>query len=198
MVDHDPGQTVTEGATVEQLAEFYDKWYTPDAMTLYVVGNVDRRLLVEQINKAFGDLQGKRESPATIAALSALPPNPVNFLSSTVDKDRLTLVWDEPWHPVVATESLNRQWLNEAAQELVSLRLSQKLVKSGLKGVSLGFDCQIMYQRNVCKIAIDAPLAGLRPSLKYVGGEIAKLSNEGVTEAEYNALLAEKKSASLR
>lgn len=107
-------------------------------------------------------------------------------------------MWDEPWHPVVATESLNRQWLNEAAQELVSLRLSQKLVKSGLKGVSLGFDCQIMYQRNVCKIAIDAPLAGLRPSLKYVGGEIAKLSNEGVTEAEYNALLAEKKSASLR
>jgi predicted Zn-dependent peptidase len=43
---------------------FYQKWYTPDAMTLIVVGNVDSRAVVEQINKAFGDLKGKRETPA--------------------------------------------------------------------------------------------------------------------------------------
>lgn len=193
LVDRDPGHPIAESATAEQLGEFYDKWYTPDAMTLYVVGNVDRRLLAEQINRAFGGLAGKREVPATIAVLSALPPEPVNFLSTEVEKDRLTLVWDEPWHPVVASATLERQWLNNMAQELISLRLNQRLAKSGLKGVSLDFNCQILYQRNACKIAIDSPLAGLKSSLKYVGTEIAKLSAEGATEAEYNALLAEKK-----
>ncbi|GKX55624.1 peptidase M16 [Leminorella grimontii] len=193
LVDHDPGQPVAEGATIQQLGEFYAKWYTPDAMTLYVVGNVDRRQLMEQIGRAFGGLAGKREAPATIAALSALPAEPINFLSTEVEKDRLTLVWDEPWHPIVASAPLERQWLDNMAQELITLRLNQRLAKSGLKGVSLDFSCQVMYQRNACKITIDSPLTGLKPSLKYVGTEIAKLSAEGATEAEYSALVAEKK-----
>lgn len=32
-------------------------------MTLIVVGNVDSRSVAEQINKTFGDLKGKRETP---------------------------------------------------------------------------------------------------------------------------------------
>ena len=43
---------------IAQLKEYYHKWYTPDAMTLIVVGNVDSRSVAEQINKTFGGLKG--------------------------------------------------------------------------------------------------------------------------------------------
>jgi predicted Zn-dependent peptidase len=42
-------------------------------MTLIVVGNVDSRSVAEQINKTFGDLKGKRETPAAVPTLSPLP-----------------------------------------------------------------------------------------------------------------------------
>ncbi len=40
-------------------------------MTLIVVGNVDSRSVAEQINKTFGDLKGKRETPRSGADLIA-------------------------------------------------------------------------------------------------------------------------------
>ncbi len=43
--------------------------HTPDAMTLLVVGNVDARSVVDQINKTFGELKGKRETPAPVPTL---------------------------------------------------------------------------------------------------------------------------------
>jgi predicted Zn-dependent peptidase len=35
-------------------------------MTLIIVGNVDARSVAEQINKTFGELKGKRETPAPV------------------------------------------------------------------------------------------------------------------------------------
>ncbi len=64
LLGHDPAEPLKQPVDAEQVKSFYQKWYTPDAMTLIVVGNVDSRAVVEQINKAFGDLKGKRETPA--------------------------------------------------------------------------------------------------------------------------------------
>lgn len=63
MLGHDPAAPLKQPIDVAQLKDFYQKWYTPDAMTLIVVGNVDSRSVAEQINKTFGDLKGKRETP---------------------------------------------------------------------------------------------------------------------------------------
>lgn len=78
----------------EQVKSFYQKWYTPDAMTLIVVGNVDSRAVVEQINKAFGDLKGKRETPALSRTLSPLRAEPVSIMTDAVRQDRLSVMWD--------------------------------------------------------------------------------------------------------
>lgn len=63
MLGHDPAAPLKQPIDVAQLKDFYQKWYTPDAMTLIVVGNVDSRSVAEQINKTFGDLKGKRKPP---------------------------------------------------------------------------------------------------------------------------------------
>lgn len=193
LMGHEPGQPIAADADVEQLKAFYQKWYTPDAMTLYVVGNVDRRALADQINKAFGGMTGKRTSPATIAVLTALPAKPVNFLSPVVSKDRLTLIWDDPWHPVINSASLERQWVGNIANQLIKNRLSQKLSRSVLKGTILDLTCQMQFQRNECHMTLDAPLPALKPSLKFIATELVKLNADGVTSEELAALVSANK-----
>ena len=63
-------------------------------MTLIVVGNVDSRAVVEQINKAFGELKGKRETPAPVPTLSPLRTEPVSISTDAVRQDRLSMMWD--------------------------------------------------------------------------------------------------------
>lgn len=70
MLAHDPAAAVKRPVDLAQLNAFYKQWYTPDAMTLFVVGNVDSRGLVEQINKIFSPLAGKRDQPAAMPTLS--------------------------------------------------------------------------------------------------------------------------------
>ncbi|MCK8407559.1 insulinase family protein, partial [Erwinia amylovora] len=60
MLAHDHAAAVKRPVDLAQLNAFYKKWYTPDAMTLFVVGNVDSRVMVEQINKNLSPLAGKR------------------------------------------------------------------------------------------------------------------------------------------
>ncbi len=72
LLGRDPGQAVARPVNLEQLKQFYQHWYTPDAMTLYVVGNVDSRNIVDQITKTFSGLQGKRETPAAMPTLAPL------------------------------------------------------------------------------------------------------------------------------
>ncbi|WP_228304016.1 RsmE family RNA methyltransferase, partial [Klebsiella michiganensis] len=57
---------------IAQLKEYYHKWYTPDAMTLIVVGNVDSRSVAEQINKTFGGLKLNLH-PRASASINTLP-----------------------------------------------------------------------------------------------------------------------------
>ncbi|MFV2498855.1 insulinase family protein, partial [Escherichia coli] len=73
--------------------------YTPDAMTRLVVGNVDARSVVAQINKTFGELKGQRETPAPVPTLSPLRADAVRILTDAVRQDRVSLRWDTPWQP---------------------------------------------------------------------------------------------------
>ncbi|STL77206.1 putative protease [Escherichia coli] len=50
-------------------------------MTLLVVGNVDARSVVDQINKTFGELKGKRETPAPVPTLSPLRAEAVSIMT---------------------------------------------------------------------------------------------------------------------
>jgi predicted Zn-dependent peptidase len=94
MLGHDPARPLKQPVDIAQLKAFYQKWYTPDAMTLIVVGNVDSRSVAEQINKTFGDLKGKRETPAAVPTLAPLPTTPVSIMTRTVRQDKLSIMWD--------------------------------------------------------------------------------------------------------
>ncbi|MGP0762231.1 insulinase family protein, partial [Escherichia coli] len=43
LLGHDPADPLKQPVAAEKIKDFYQKWYTTDAMTLLVVGNVDAR-----------------------------------------------------------------------------------------------------------------------------------------------------------
>ncbi len=192
LLAHDPGQPVKRPVNIEQLQKFYQQWYTPDVMTLYVVGKVDSRSLSEQINKAFSPLQGKREAPATMPTLTPLPPQPVSLISDQVKQDTLSIMWDTPWHPIRDSQSLSRYWRSDMAREALFWHIQQVLQKSEQKNIKLGFDCRVQYQRAQCAIHLNSPNDNLNSGLAFIARELANVRNNGLSQDEFNALLAQK------
>ncbi|MFV8799139.1 M16 family metallopeptidase [Yersinia sp. LJYL362] len=192
LIGHDPGQPVAKPVDVEKLKQFYQQWYTPDAMTLYVVGNVDSRSIAAQIGKTFSELKGKRTTPAPIAMLAPLPPEPVSLMSEQATQDTLSLMWDTPWHPIQDSVALSRYWRSDLAREALFWHIQQVLEKSDQKNLKLGFDCRVQYQRAQCAIHLNTPTENLTPGMSFVARELASLRTNGLSQAEFDALMVQK------
>lgn len=195
LLTHDPGQPVKRPVNIAQLKKFYEQWYTPDVMTLYVVGKVgkvDSRSLIEQINKAFSPLKGTREIPATMPTMAPLPPQPVSLISNQVKQARLSIMWDSVWHPIRDSQSLSRYWLSDIARESLFRHIQQVLQKSEQKNIQLGFDCRVQYQRAQCAIHMDSPNDNLNAGLAFIARELANVRDNGLPQDEFDALLAQK------
>lgn len=193
LLGHDPASNIIHPVDAEKLKGFYEKWYTPDAMTLVVVGNVDSRSLVDQLNKTFGELKGKREVPAPVPTLSALSPEPVSLMSNHVRQNKLSLAWDTPWQPIRESNALLSYWRADLAREALFLNVRQNLEKRNIKDINLSFDCRVLYQRAECAINIESPTDKLTTNLGLVGRELLAVRNNGLSQDEFNALIAQKK-----
>ncbi|MEA9389908.1 pitrilysin family protein [Acerihabitans sp. TG2] len=192
LLSHDPSQQARTPINVQQLQQFYQHWYTPDAMTLYVVGNVDSRALNEQIVKTFSSLKGRRETPSTLPTLSPLVAQPVSLIGEGVKEDSLKLVWDTPWQPIHDSRALNRYWRSDLAREALFLHIQQAMNHNNLKPTNLRFDCNVHYQRAQCALHIDTSAENLTPAMTFVSHELANLRNNGLSQSEFDALMTRK------
>ena len=192
LLAHDPGQSARSPISAQQLQQFYQRWYTPDAMTLYVVGNVDGRSLNEQIVKTFTPLKGKRDTPSTLPTLSPMLAQPVSLMSQNAKEDSLKLVWDTAWQPIRDSRALNLYWRSDLAREALFLHVQQALKDSNLKQTNLRFDCNVHYQRAQCAIHMDTAAENLTPAMAFVAHELANLRNNGLSKQEFDALMARK------
>lgn len=193
LLGHDPASPLKKPVDEAQLKAFYQKWYTPDAMTLIVVGNIDSRTVGEQINKTFGELKGKRETPAPVPTLSPLPREPVSIMTDSVRQDRLSLMWDVPWQPIRESAALERYWRADLAREALFWHLQQTLTKNNAKDIGLGFDCRVLFQRAQCAINVDSAPDKLSANLAMLARELKKVRDNGLSEDEFTALIAQKK-----
>ncbi|EAQ6918697.1 insulinase family protein, partial [Salmonella enterica] len=194
LLGHEPGQGPNRPVDTQLLKSFYQQWYTPDAMTLYVVGNVDSRSLSEQINKAFAELKGKRETPATLPTLAPLPNTPINLIADNAQQDTLSITWDVPWQPIRDSQVLQRYWKSDFAREALFSHLQQVLANSDLKGsVNLMFDCQVQYQRSQCAIHLATTQANLNKALSFIATEMSAVHDDGITQQEFDTIVAQKK-----
>jgi len=161
-------------------------------MTLIVVGNVDSRAVIEQISKTFGELKGKRSTPAPVPTLSPLRAEPVSIMTDAVRQDRLSIMWDSPWQPIRESAALLRYWRADLAREALFWHVQQSLSKSNVKDIGLGFDCRVLFQRAQCAINVESPGDKLNANMALVAKELAKVRDNGLSEEEFNALVAQK------
>jgi len=194
MLAHDPGAPVKVPVDLAQLNAFYKQWYTPDAMTLFVVGNVDTRSLSEQINKIFSPLEGKRDQPSALPTLAPLPQQPVNLVNNAISQDRLALVWDTPWQPIRESQHLLRYWQSDLAREALFWHVQKVLSDKKTQGMQVGFDCRVLYQRAQCAINMDADNAALNNNLEMIAREMVNVRDKGLSQQEFDALMAQKTS----
>ncbi|WP_338506711.1 pitrilysin family protein [Erwinia aphidicola] len=194
MLAHDPASPVKVPVDLAALNAFYKQWYTPDAMTLFVVGNVDSRSLSEQINKVFSPLEGKREQPSAMPTLSPLLPQPINLANSTLSQDRLSLVWDTPWQPIRESQNLLRYWQSDLAREALFWHVQKVLSDNKTQGMQVGFDCRVLYQRAQCAINLDADNASLNSNLTLIAKEMVNIRDKGLSQQEFDALIGQKNS----
>lgn len=193
LLAHDPAQNVKGRPTVEQITQFYKSWYTPDAMTLYVVGHVDSRQMNELIGKAFSSLEGKRAAPAPVPTLAPLPAEPIGFMLDQAKRDTLSLVWDSAWHPIRESQALVRYWHADLAREALFWHVQQALEKSPLKEADVRFNCDVYYSRAQCAIHLDsANNDSVEPALTFLTKELAVLRDKGISQQEFDALVARK------
>lgn len=201
LLGHDPSQPPVHPVDAKMLSQFYHQWYTPDAMTLYVVGNVDGRNLSEQINKTFSKLKGTRETPQTLPTLSSLPPKAMALMDDSVTQDKLSLLWDMPWQPIQDSQALSTYWRSDLAREALFWHLQQALKTASdnketkatdMPVPNLSFDCRVQYQRAQCAIRMDASQDKMLDSLKRLSQELLKVRDNGLSQAEFDALIAQK------
>ena len=192
LLGHDPSEPAKAPVDINQLSSFYKQWYTPDAMTLFVVGNVDTRSLSEQINKAFSSLEGKREAPSPMPTLSPLPHQPVNLVNNDVSHDRLSLIWDTAWPPIRDSQNLTRYWQSDLAREALFWHVQRVLSDSKAQGVQVGFDCRVLYQRAQCGINMDSSNSTLLENMNLIARELANIRDNGLPKDEFDALMVQK------
>lgn len=190
MLGHEPVYNVAQPIQIDKVKTFYHQWYTPDAMILYVAGNIDTRMLNEQINTAFSGLKGKRSTPSTLPSLAPLSTAPLSLLVDGDKQDNLSLVWERSWQPVSDTQTLFQVWKGDLAREGMFIHLRKTM--EGGREESLSFDCDVQYQRSLCGVHINAPRANVKKTLTKLTTELVDLHNKGITQAEFDALLVQK------
>ena len=200
LVGHNPDQLPTKPINIDSLIKFYHQWYTPDVMTLFVVGNVDGRGLSEQINRTFSPLKGSRQTPQTLPTLSEVTMKSMTLMDDNLTQDRLSLMWDSAWQPIQDSQALASYWRSDLAREALFWHLQEALKSSfenkkdaATPGPGLGFDCNVQFQRAQCAIRIEAPRAKLAELFKRLSDELLVVRDKGISQSEFDALIAQKK-----
>ncbi|PHM62613.1 insulinase family protein [Xenorhabdus ishibashii] len=192
LIDHDPGMSVSVPVDVKKVENFYHQWYTPDAMTLYIAGNVDNRLLSERINQAFASLGGKRQTPVPVPTLLPLKAATIGVVSDKATQDRLSLTWNLNWLPINDSQTLIQYWLNDLTREAL-----YRYLQLGLKNkdeMQLGLDCRVLYQRANCSLNLDSPTDKLMGSTLYLASQLSSLRENGLPQEQFDELHAQKRS----
>lgn len=192
LVGFDPVITSPANIELDKLDEYYQRWLTPDAMNLYIVGKVDARVLSDAINKSFGDLSGTRQKPAPSAILQPLESGTMIFAQDGLDQTILSLYWDSSWNNLSASKDLEKSWLMELAREAIFTRVSEKLSIKGNEKQKLSFECSVLFQRQLCGLNFSHLSANIAPQFNKISIELLDLKETGIKDEELKSILTAK------
>lgn len=96
-----------------------------------------------------------------------------------------------PGHPIRESQALTRYWQSDLAREALFWHVQQALEKSGLKETSVRVNCYVYYTRAQCGIHLDSPNSE-NAEAAFLAKELMSLRDKGLTQQEFDALIARK------
>ncbi|MGL4270261.1 MAG: M16 family metallopeptidase [Plesiomonas sp.] len=186
LAQHDPigDAAVIRTATRERLQTFYRQWYTPDAMTLLISGNVDPRKVAAEIATLFAPLTGKRSVPVPPAVLPPLAASPVQISAHKQLNNQLLLVWDQAWQPPQDSAALADRWLSDLVRSLIRQRLNDAISQQGSQPISLALGCSVRYARESCALSVETDAEQRQKWLQFLASELGRLRQHGILPSE--------------
>lgn len=120
---------IVKNADRNLLKNYYDKWYTPENMSIIIVGDIDINETIIKIKETFSCIK-KRNSPPKkddsipsiegLRVISLFDPE-FTTISCTYD-----LLWQD--EKIDSLKKLEKRILKETAMELFSKRINQKII----------------------------------------------------------------------
>jgi zinc protease len=121
-------ETVITGASPDVLRDFYGRWYRPDVMALFAVGDLDEGDMVARIRAAFGEIEAPR-SP-TVVPEWPVPPQEGTLYSVESDPEltssRVQVLYRHAAEPPRTVGEMRRDTVRRIAASLLSQRLSER------------------------------------------------------------------------
>lgn len=195
MIGYEPGQKIKDNVDLASVNAFYQKWYTPDVMTLYVAGHVDARMLSDYIAQTFSSLEGRRSEPVSMAVLSQLKPQAIDILEVKQTKDTLSLIWNIDWQPINDSVVLLRYWGSDLAREAVYRSLQKTFSQKFNQGeVTPNLDCRVQYQKASCILSVTASPEKMQAVTDVVLNELSAINQNGIPQELFDEMIAEKQS----
>ncbi|MGG4609295.1 insulinase family protein [Providencia sp. Me31A] len=193
MMGYDPGQKPNGPVDLESVNAFYQKWYTPDVMTLYVAGHVDSRMLSDTISQTFSSFEGKRSEPVSVAVLSSVKPQSIDILQEQTAQDTLSLIWDIDWLPIKDSNVLLRYWASDLAREAVYRSLQKSFDQKFNQGeVVPTLDCRVQYQKASCTLSVTTAPEKMAAVTDVVASELAAINQNGINAELFDDMIKEK------
>ncbi len=112
-------------ATRERLIAFYKKWYRPESMTLFVVGNIDSSQLERQITRHFESLESRGRATPPLVGAPLGNQAPRVEVAATMGLRRTLIDLSRTWHEPRVRDSertRERDFLRRFATELLNER----------------------------------------------------------------------------
>lgn len=193
LVGFDPVLSTPFNIKLDKLIEFHQKWFTPDAMNLFVVGKVDIRALTQSINKSFSELSGVRQKPAPVAILQPLEAGAMAFSQPDLDTPVLSLYWDASWYPINASKDYDKWWRLELGREVIFTRINNKLNIKANDSLKLNLECNVLFMRQLCVMNLSQHNNNnLSTSFNKIVAELHDLQEVGIKDDEFKALIETK------
>lgn len=175
-------------ASIEDVRNFYTKWYAPENAVLVVVGDFKTKEMMKLVEKWYGDVPARGGDPKTYA-LPAPKLHTMTGEKRIVVEDeiaplpKLTVVWPtvQLFHPDDAALDLLASVLTQGAGS----RLQKRLVHELQIAQQVSAYQQSMQQAGELHIEVIAqPGVNLRQIMIVVDEELARLREGGVKEDE--------------
>jgi len=172
-----------QAATLEDVREFFKKWYGPVNASLAIVGDIDPARARALVERWFGDIP-----PSPPPARQAPAPAPLGAekrvtLEDDVQLPRLYIAWQSPRE--YAPDDAALDILGDILASGKSSRLVKKLVMEdrSAQSVMAGQESQALAGMFVV-VATPKPGVTLAALEKVIDAELARLSREPPTEVE--------------